>query len=154
MANQLKKPGLSDAVEYGESDNVGYKKPPKKYQFQKGKSGNPKGRPRRLKTLKQALLEEVHKQIKVVANGKPTTVAGLHLLAKQMVKAAIELKKPALPHLLKLLQEAEAERADMDAAAAAAEKQALENPTFSWTEEQEELYRELQEVLAAEKKEE
>lgn len=30
-----------------DDDRVGYKRPPKKNQFKKGQSGNPKGRPKR-----------------------------------------------------------------------------------------------------------
>jgi hypothetical protein len=43
-------------------NEVGYKKPPKASQFQKGKSGNPSGRPRRDPSL-ASVLRKVSKQI-------------------------------------------------------------------------------------------
>ena len=40
---------------------VGYKQPPKTAQFQKGKSGNPRGRPKNARNLKTDLAEELAK---------------------------------------------------------------------------------------------
>lgn len=40
-------PDVSLDTETDDSYDVGYKKPPKKNQFKKGRSGNPKGRPRK-----------------------------------------------------------------------------------------------------------
>ena len=46
----------------------GYKKPPKAFQFQKGRSGNPSGRPRRAQGIPE-MLAKVAKQ-KVLTKGK------------------------------------------------------------------------------------
>lgn len=49
---------------------VGYAKPPKHAQFKKGKSGNPKGRPKGSKSFKSALQDAFDQQIPVTRNGK------------------------------------------------------------------------------------
>lgn len=45
---------------------VGYKKPPRKHQFKKGHSGNPRGRPKRVRMTTEELIEsEFNRLIKV-----------------------------------------------------------------------------------------
>ena len=48
-----------------DDDKAGYCKPPKKHRFKKGKSGNPKGRPKNAKGLKTDLKEELASQMTV-----------------------------------------------------------------------------------------
>lgn len=57
----------------GSYEDVGYCKPPKKNRFRKGKSGNPKGRPKRAKGLKSDLKEELASRITVKIAGKEHT---------------------------------------------------------------------------------
>lgn len=54
-----------------DDDEVGYGKPPKKNQFKKGKSGNPKGRPKKKKSRTELFDEVWHDDITV--NGKKMT---------------------------------------------------------------------------------
>jgi hypothetical protein len=49
---------------------VGYGKPPKKSQFQKGVSGNPTGRPKKARDLGTALLREANSLITIHENGR------------------------------------------------------------------------------------
>lgn len=60
-----------------DDDGVGYKKPPKKYQFKKGQSGNPKGGKKIEEILDiRILMEDVlAEQIKVRESGKVKTVS-------------------------------------------------------------------------------
>ena len=50
---------------------IGYGKPPKHSQFEPGKSGNPRGRPRGARGLKSDLLTELSVRHTIHVNGKP-----------------------------------------------------------------------------------
>lgn len=135
--------GDDKQTSHADKEEVGYKKPPKKHQFKKGKSGNPKGRPNKPKCLDRAVFEALHKPKTVIVGGKPTKMPGVDVLAAKLVTGALELQKPALSEVLSIVGKVEAEEAQMEAAAAVAAKKAIENPPFSWTEERQKLLDEL-----------
>lgn len=67
---------------------TGYKKPPKKNQFKKGKSGNPKGRPKRKKfsiTIRD-LLEE---RVLITEGGKKKNISLKEAAIKRLITSAI-----------------------------------------------------------------
>ncbi|CAM3762596.1 DUF5681 domain-containing protein [Polynucleobacter brandtiae] len=68
---------------------VGYRSPPKKTQFKKGKSGNPKGRPTGSRSLQTILVEELKSTITINENGRSKTVKKGEVIAKQMVNKAM-----------------------------------------------------------------
>lgn len=70
------------------SDDIGYKRPPKKSQFQKGQSGNPNGRPKR-KGFEEEVLDELNSLITISENGKPSKVSKQSALIKRLVAGAL-----------------------------------------------------------------
>jgi Family of unknown function (DUF5681) len=72
-----------------DSYEVGYGKPPKHSQFQKGKSGNPKGRPKGSKSPSTLANEMFLKLVTVTVNGKPTKMPVIAALIARMLSAAM-----------------------------------------------------------------
>ena len=69
---------------------VGYKRPPKSRQFQKGQSGNPSGRPKHTRNLKTDLAEELTSRISITAQGKATSVTKQKALVMALITRAIK----------------------------------------------------------------
>ena len=89
----------------------GYKSPPVEHQFKKGKSGNPKGRPR--KKTKQhsdsgldliaSLYRELRKSVFVQENGKHREITKLDAFSAQLVAQSVNGKPSQQKMLLSLL---------------------------------------------------
>lgn len=62
---------MSESDEY----EVGYRKPPQKTQFKKGKSGNPMGRKKGTKSIGEEFLEELERMVIVSENRNKKTVS-------------------------------------------------------------------------------
>ena len=89
----------------------GYKNPPKEYQFKKGKSGNPKGRPRKKKQpssdpgldLIASVHRELRKSVFVQENGKYREITKLDAFSAQLVAQSVNGKPSQQNMLLGLL---------------------------------------------------
>ena len=89
----------------------GYKNPPVEHQFKKGKSGNPKGRPRKKKQLSfdpsLDLIASVHRElgktISVQENGQHRKITKLDAFSAQLVAQSVNGKPSQQKMLLSLL---------------------------------------------------
>lgn len=69
---------------------TGYGKPPKKYQFQKGVSGNSKGRPKGSRNFKTDFMEELQTTMEIKEGNKKYTITKQRALVKSMINGAIK----------------------------------------------------------------
>ena len=88
-----------------DDDKVGYGKPPKKTQFKKGKSGNPKGRPKGVKNLKNVIELEALAPITIQENGKKQTITRMQALVKRMMSKGVGGDTKSAQMLLALVQQ-------------------------------------------------
>lgn len=75
--------------------DIGYGKPPKEHQFKPGQSGNPKGRPKKPKTIKEALQKAIAAEL-VSRNGEGEVIKinCAEALAKKTIADAISKDGP------------------------------------------------------------
>jgi Family of unknown function (DUF5681) len=87
MSSDKEQPGMPPTDLY----EVGFGKPPKHSQFQKGKSGNPKGRPKeelQSKTVNRIVKDALLKEVTGLVGGKRQKMLALEaVVAKQVAKA-------------------------------------------------------------------
>ena len=83
---------------------VGYGKPPRHSGFQKGRSGNPKGRPKGSKNFATLLTEALDEKVQVTEDGKRRRIAKRELVIKQLVNKSAAADLRAIKQLTNIVQ--------------------------------------------------
>lgn len=85
---------------------VGYKNPPKRTQFQKGQSGNPKGRPKGAKGLKTLARERLTEKVVVKSAAGPKRMTRLDAMMLKMIELAFAGNMRAMQFCMQLYDSA------------------------------------------------
>jgi hypothetical protein len=88
---------------------VGYGKPPLHSRFQKGRSGNPKGRPRGKKNMSTLLSTALNASIVVVANGRRKKITKREAIVTQLVNKSAAADLKATQIVLAMLRDLESQ---------------------------------------------
>jgi hypothetical protein len=136
----MKVASISDtepAAETTADYQVGYGKPPRHTGFQKGRSGNPKGRPKGSKNLATLLTEALDEKVQVTEDGKRRRVTKRELVIKQLVNKSASADLRAIKQLTDIVERAERRAEDSPAAP----------PTQAFTAADEEVIAELRQRI-------
>ena len=87
----------------GQDDQLGYGRPPKHSQFQKGQSGNPRGRPKGARGLKTDLRAELSERVTVTENGRARSLTKQQLIIKAMAARAAKGDNQAAAKIVGLM---------------------------------------------------
>jgi hypothetical protein len=72
-------------LEGGEGYEVGYGKPPRHTRFEKGRSGNPAGRPPGSKNFRTLISAALDEKVQIVENGRRRQISKREVIAQQLV---------------------------------------------------------------------
>jgi hypothetical protein len=86
---------------------VGYGKPPRHTRFEKGQSGNPRGRPKGSKNLPTLLTEALNEPVVVAENGRRRKITMRQAIIKQLVKRSATADLRAMKILLDMVRDLE-----------------------------------------------
>ena len=93
-----------------ETPTVGFMKPPKNTQFQRGKSGNPRGRPRKPKDINTILQQVLDRKVRLREGDRQITIR--NALIWKLRELTLQGDKRALALLRKIMDEAGLATAD------------------------------------------
>ena len=84
---------------------VGYRKPPKSTRFRKGKSGNPKGRPKGSRSINALLERALDAPVTITEAGRTITIEQRAALFKALVARAIKGDTRSVALVIKLMEQ-------------------------------------------------
>jgi hypothetical protein len=91
--------------EYEDRDyEVGYGKPPKSTRWKPGQSGNPKGRPKKIKDFDKLIDRELSLNVRITEDGESKVVSKRELIIKRLVTEALKGDKSALKLMVNLMK--------------------------------------------------
>jgi hypothetical protein len=68
---------------------VGYRRPPTATRFQPGRSGNPGGRPKKKRSLRDEVFDELNQSVRFSEDGKAREITKGRAIAKTLLRAAL-----------------------------------------------------------------
>jgi hypothetical protein len=86
---------------------VGYGKPPHHTRFQKGQSGNPRGRPSGSKNLRTLLSEALNEPVTITENGRRRKITKREAIVRQVVNCSATADWRAVKILLDIVRDIE-----------------------------------------------
>ncbi len=89
------------------NNEIGFGKPPKRTQFKKGQSGNPRGRPKGQPNLATVLEKALREKVVINENGRRKIITKLEASIKQLVNKAAAGDLRALQQLAALARAGE-----------------------------------------------
>jgi hypothetical protein len=95
------------ATPHGQRYEIGYGKPPRHTRFEKGRSGNPRGRPKSSKNLATLLAAALDQRIPVSENGRRKMITKREAIIAQLVNKSASADLKAMAMLIGLLQQVE-----------------------------------------------
>ena len=109
---------------------VGYGKPPRHTRFEKGRSGNPKGRPSGAKNLSSLFIDALNETVIIAENGGRRKISKRQAIVKQIVNKAAKGDWRCTKLLLELPQEtgSATEPESSESSFGAADKETIEQP--------------------------
>lgn len=102
--NRKRKRSRSSSGGHDPHRPIGYGNPPRATQYEPGRSGNPKGRPRKQPSPIEVIRAMFAEPVNVREADGVKQISMLEAFLKQLRKSALEGDQRAIPHVLKLMQ--------------------------------------------------